>query len=89
MNRYEATIHRAAFGLAAIALSATTLGLTVILPASLASDRYAAGMLAASAVPAPREIAIVPSRIHVVANCDENVAFQPDRDPLPSDDRSS
>ncbi len=42
MNRYETPMPRMSFGLAAIALSVVTLGLTVMLPASLELEGTAA-----------------------------------------------
>ena len=48
MNRYETSTPRAAFGLAAIALTALTLGLTVVLPARTDIGAQDASVLAAS-----------------------------------------
>jgi hypothetical protein len=81
MNGYESRIPRIAIGVAAIALSAITLGLTVFLPASVNSERYESALLAAAkaAAPSPVEVAIIPARIDVVGNCEETVAFEPAR----------
>lgn len=77
MNRYESSNPRTVFGIAAIALSAITLGLSVVLPASLTSERHEARMLAAPHVGSStiREVAIDPARIDVVVDCDQNIAY--------------
>ena len=48
MNRYKTSTPRAAFGLAAIAMTALTLGLTVVLPARTDMNAQDASVLAAS-----------------------------------------
>jgi hypothetical protein len=72
MNRYESTTPRTAFGIAAIAMSVVTLGLAVVLPASYESKRLEAELAASSRVTVSpvREVAVIPSRVHVVADCD-------------------
>ena len=91
MNRYESTTHRAAFGIAAIAMSALTLGLTVVLPANLAGDRHEAQVLAVATrvAPAPREVAIIPARIDVSANCDQKMPVEQARNTSANRDQSS
>jgi hypothetical protein len=92
MNRYETSIPRMSFGFAAIALSVATLGLTVMLPASLYSGRGDSGSLAASNAPVPTaiEVSIVPARIVVTGECEQNMAYEPARRAAPpSVDRSS
>ncbi len=90
MNRYISTIQRAAFGIAAIALSALTFALSVVLPAHLATDRHDARSLAASkaVVPAALEVAIIPARIHVVGECEQTTADDRAR-ALPNADQPS
>jgi len=91
MNRYESSIPRTAFGIAAITLSAITLGLLVILPASLTSGRPEARVLAAphAGSQAIREVAIDPARIDVVVDCDQKMAFDRDQQPVSKRDQSS
>ena len=91
MNRYESSIPRTAFGIAAITLSAITLGLLVILPASLTSERQEALVLAAphAGSQAIREVAINPARIDVVVDCDQKMAFDRAQHAMPARDRSS
>ena len=92
MNRYETSMPRMAFGFAAIALSAVTLGLTVLLPASLNSGRGDDASVAASKAAAPTaiEVSIVPARIVVTGECEQNMAFEAARRAAPrSVDRSS
>ena len=91
MNRYETPMPRMSFGLAAIALSVVTLGLTVMLPASLNSGRgdNAAVSAANSATPAAIEVSIIPARIDVTGECEQNMAYEPSRRSVPVVDRSS
>ncbi|MEO8303570.1 MAG: hypothetical protein ABI724_05585 [Betaproteobacteria bacterium] len=91
MNRHETTMHRALFGIAAIAMSAVTLGVTVVLPASIHSDRHHAAQLAVAnaAIRAPIEVAIIPARIDVVSECEQTMAMEPARQATPGADRSS
>jgi hypothetical protein len=69
MNRYETSIPRAAFGIAAVAMTAITVGLAVVAPAKLDSGRAEIRTPAVSGAvtPAPTEVAISPARIDVVA----------------------
>jgi hypothetical protein len=91
MNRYETPMPRMSFGLAAIALSVVTLGLTVMLPASLNSGRGDSAALAAAkpAAPAAIEVSIIPARIVVTADCEQNMAYEPARRVAPAIDRES
>jgi hypothetical protein len=91
MSRYETSMPRMSFGLAAIALSVVTLGLTVMLPASLNSGHGDTASLAAakSAAPTAVEVSIVPARIVVTGECEQNMAYEPARRAAPSVDRSS
>jgi hypothetical protein len=68
MNRYEPSIPRAAFGVAAIAMTALTISMAVILPAWMEPGYQEVGTLAASRAvsPAPTEVVIHPARINVV-----------------------
>ena len=91
MNRYATPMPRMSFGLAAIALSAATFALTVMLPASLNSGRGDSASLAAanSAAPAAIEVSIIPARIVVTGECEQNMAYEPSRRVVPISDRSS
>jgi len=87
MNRYEAPMQRVSFGLAAIALSVVTFAMTVMLPASLESTRGNAPLAAAK--PAAIEVSIIPARIVVTGECEQNMAYEPERRTTPVIDRSS
>jgi len=68
MNRYEPSIPRVAFGVAAIAMTAITLGMALVLPASMEPGDQEAGRLAASGAVSqpPTAVVINPARINVV-----------------------
>ena len=53
MNRYEPLIPRVAFGIAAVAMTAITIGVSVIMPAKVDSDSREPRMLEALTVTAP------------------------------------
>ena len=53
MNRYEPLIPRVAFGIAAVAMTAITIGVSVVMPAKMDSDSAEPRMLAALKVTAP------------------------------------
>ena len=59
MHRYESSTHRVAFGLAAVALTALTMVVSVVVPATVEADTHAPGMLAASKV-APLAAKVAP-----------------------------
>ena len=88
MNRYETPMPRMSFALAAIALSVVTLGLTVMLPASLNSG-HGGNVPLAAAKPAAIEVSIIPARIVVTGECEQNMAYEPARRVAPAIDRSS
>ena len=69
MKSYEFTTPRAAFGIAAVAMTALTFGLSVGAPlkASTAAHGAAPVVAQSAATPMPTEVAIVPARIDVVA----------------------
>ena len=81
MSRYEPSMPRTSFGLAAIALTVATFALTVMLPASFYSGRIseASTALANSAEPKPIEVSIIPSRIEVTGQCEQAMAYEPAR----------
>ena len=53
MSRYENLASRAAFGAAAVAMTALTLAVAVVMPATLASGSQAARTLTAAKIDAP------------------------------------
>ena len=80
MSRYETSMPRISFGLAAIALSVITFALTVVLPAHLYSERINNdSTLAKSSAPKAIEVAIIPARITVTGQCEQAMAYGPAR----------
>ena len=53
MNRHETSIPRAAFGIAAVAMTAITIGVSVIMPAKMDSDSPEPRVVEALTVTAP------------------------------------
>ena len=76
MNRYKPSYSRPAFGIAAAALSAVTLAIAVVLPVGLCATCPDEATLVRSA-PAATEVAIIPSRIEVVAQPVHAVSLEP------------
>ena len=64
MKRYKSKTPRMAIGLAAVAMTALTFGLSVVAPAQTAAATHEAMMQASAA---PIEVVIAPGRIDVVA----------------------
>jgi hypothetical protein len=91
MSRYETSMPRTSFGLAAIAMTVATFALTVMLPAHLYSERIneASAALAKSAPPKAVEVAIIPSRIDVTGQCEQAMAYEPVRRVQPATDHES
>ena len=79
MNRYQSSTPRAAFGVAALALTALTLALFVGAPATLGTGTAQDVTLASAArtTVAPTEVAITPSRIEVVGVREPVIASAP------------
>lgn len=85
MNSYQPPTPRAAFGLAAVAMAAISIGAMVVLPAKLDSIGADAFTLASAKAgptavevaisPAPIEIAISPASIEVIGVREPNVAW--------------
>ena len=75
MNRYEATMPRATFALAALALTALTWGASVVAPAHEEAGWRAGDAVAAVEARAPIEVAIVPARIDVVGEREPRTMF--------------
>ncbi len=84
MNRYEPSSPRAIIGIAAVAMAALTLGLSV-LPATLSSVEATARIeSAARAVgPAATEVTLIPGRITVYGVREQKTAFEPPRQSVP------
>ena len=77
MNRYPSSTPRAACGLAAIVMTALTLGVAVILPATMTSGSQRAGTVAAKGgAPAAAEVAVVPGRIRVLGVRESNLTVE-------------
>ncbi|HVN34355.1 MAG TPA: hypothetical protein VMU96_03750 [Casimicrobiaceae bacterium] len=91
MRRYETSMSRTSFGLAAIAMTVVTFALTVALPAHFYSERVndATATLARSASSKPIEVALIPSRIDVTGQCEQAMAYEPPRRVHTVNDRES
>ncbi len=72
MNHYEPSVPRVAFGIAAVAMTAITIGMSVIMPAKMDSYSREPRMLAASnvTIPASTDVAAGSASI-TVASADE------------------
>ncbi len=86
MNRYPNSTPRALVAIAAAALTAATLGLAVIVPATLDSAAPDGRALAAARAPAVIEVAIHPARIDVIGVREPEVASTRDKDIRPAGD---
>ena len=77
MNRYISRMPRATFVIAAIAMTALTLGASVVVPSQSAAGTHAAATLAYAAPDAPEaiEVAITPARIDVVGEREPRTVF--------------
>ncbi|MGI8895157.1 MAG: hypothetical protein ACR2HE_05825 [Casimicrobiaceae bacterium] len=78
MNRFDPSTPRTACSIAAIAMTALTIGLLVVIPTKMHSGNLEVMSLvtAKSLTPLATEVAISPARIDVVAVRDPNVAVQ-------------
>ena len=79
MNRYEPLIPRVPFGIAAVAMTAITIGVSVIMPAKMDSDSPEPRMLAALKVTAPASTGDVAGSesIDIVAVHEEGLSAVP------------
>ncbi len=86
MNHYETFIPRLAFGIAAVAMTGITIGVLVVIPAKMDSDRREPRMLAASNVAAPATTGAVTASaiIDVVAVRDPGLSAVPCRSSHPN-----
>jgi hypothetical protein len=69
MNRYETPIPRVALGIAAVGMTALTVGVSVVLPAKIYADSHERIVLAASkaATPASTDGVTASARIDAIA----------------------
>ena len=67
MNAYQTSTPRAAFVIAAIALTALTIGVSVVAPTRTDSGSQEAGPVAAQKTVMPTQVVIDPARIEVIA----------------------
>jgi hypothetical protein len=79
MNHYDTPIPRVAFGIAAVAMTALTIAVSVILPATMDSDNRERPTLAASKVtsPPPRSVVTGSVSIDVVAVPEQGLSTAP------------
>jgi hypothetical protein len=86
MNRYEIPMFRPSFGIAALAMTALTIGLAVVMPARMTP--VVPDLLAISAstgfAPAHTEVAISPARIDVFGVREQKSASAPVRNVQPA-----
>ena len=59
MNRYETAIPRIACGIAAVGMTAITIGMFGVMPARMGSESFEPGSLATSKVTAPAPMRVV------------------------------
>ena len=85
MKRYDFPTPRLAFGLAAVALTALTLGTALVVPAALEPARDAPPLVANAAADDSyrTEVVVTPTRIDVIAVRTSTTAAAPARDAPP------
>ena len=86
MQRYESSTPHVAFGIAAVAMTAITMGILVIMPAEMDFDRREPRMLEAARVmaPAPMGGATDSASVNVVPRREPGLATVPCTSPKPS-----
>lgn len=78
MHRYETSTPRVALGITAVAMTALTMGVLVVMPASMEAARHEPRMLAASKVTTSPSIRVVTgATIDVVAVHEPGLATAP------------
>ena len=82
MKAYAPFRFRPAFALAAVALTAGTLSLTVLVPAAVSPTASDARVLAAHRASDAIEVRIIPAYIEVIGMRDESIAATPARNPV-------
>jgi hypothetical protein len=81
MNRYQPPNHRPLFAIAAVAMTAVTLVVSVVVPSSLApAHQDAVAVAVAKPAASATEVAISPARIEVIVLRETNLADSPVRD---------
>ena len=85
MNRYETSMPRAVFAVAAVGMTVLTLALSVVLPANLESRGQETRPLAnANArTPVADDAGAGPMRVDVVGECEQNRSIEQARDARP------
>jgi uncharacterized protein YjiS (DUF1127 family) len=68
MRRYETSTPRVAFGITAVAMTAITIGVLVVMPARMEADRHEPGMLASKITTLASTSAVTDATIDVVRN---------------------
>ena len=68
MNRFQSSTPRAAFGIAAVAMTVVTFGLLIVVPATIDAGREDVRAQAAAKLvtPAATEVVTIPTRIDVL-----------------------
>lgn len=91
MNRYATLIPRSVFGIAAVVVTAGIFGLSVVVPAQLASGSHREFASASSngGMTAPTEVAISPASIEVIGIREQKTAQEPSRHVLPKHKQAS
>ena len=86
MNRYEPSRPRVAFGIAAVAMMAITIGVSVVMPAKMDSDSREPRLLAALKVTARASVGVVtgPESIDVAAVHESGLSAAPCTSSKPS-----
>jgi hypothetical protein len=67
VSRYEASMPHVAFGIGAVAMTAITFGVSVIMPAKMESDNLEPRMVAASKVTTPAVTGVITDSASIVA----------------------
>ena len=89
INRYQPSIPRVVLGIAAVAMTAVTFGLLVVMPATNESSSEDVRAQAATKVvtPAATEVVIIPARIEVLGFRETELASTPSTTFDPSENR--
>ena len=91
MNRYATSIPRSLIGIAAVVATASIFGLSVVVPAQLASgsQREFASAPLNSVTAAPVEVVISPASIDVIGTREQKTAHEPSRQAPPKHKQAS
>jgi hypothetical protein len=79
VSRYETSIPHVAFGIAAVAITAITFGVSVVMPAKMESDNLEPRMVAASKVTTPAVTGVItdPASIDVAVQREPGLSAVP------------